>query len=71
MGNYELAEKMLLIAREKAPDEGIIYFFLAQLYHHQNDRPRALAEIAKARTHAKTAMLADYSKKFQEMLEKK
>jgi tetratricopeptide (TPR) repeat protein len=68
MDNYALAEKMLLIAQEKAPDEGIIYFFLAQLYHHQGARAKALEEIAKASKHAKTQMLSDYSAKFQQML---
>jgi tetratricopeptide (TPR) repeat protein len=69
MNNYILAEKMLQIAHEKAPDEGLINFFLAQLYYHQHNRPKALAEIAIARTHAKTQMLKDYSGKFEGMLE--
>jgi tetratricopeptide (TPR) repeat protein len=69
MNDYVLAEKMLQIAQEKAPNEGVIHFFLAQLYYHQNNRPKALSEITLARAHAKTPMLAAYSAKFQSLLE--
>ncbi len=62
------AEKLLQIAQEKAPKEGLIHFFLAQIYYRRKDVARAKEEIRQARQLARSDILARYSAKFEEFL---
>jgi tetratricopeptide (TPR) repeat protein len=60
-GDLSNAEKSLQIAQEKEPDEGLIHFFLAQIYFRQHNIRRAQYEIAKAVGMSKSSILSRYS----------
>jgi len=69
--NNELmpAEKLLQLALKKAPDEGIIHFFLSAIYYRQHNLPLARVEIRTAISLSKSDILARYSRKFAGMLD--
>lgn len=70
LGNKDLtrAEKLLQIAQEKAPEEGIVRFYLGNIYYKQGNKGRARAEMKEARRLARTDMLKLYSARFADFL---
>ena len=72
MDNNDLppAEKLLQIAREKAPAEGSVHFFLGCIYSAQKRTGLASEEMRKAGSLAKTDILKIYSAKFQNFISK-
>lgn len=63
------AQKLLELARDKAPGEGIIHFFLATIYYRQHEPAAARDELRRAVALARSDILARYGSMFDGILD--